>query len=80
MGADVTDFRFRGNEATVRADHNRVQNVIDHFKEWLPRATDVYRRRVLRQRQQDEQQERDRLQQMRAEQERRLALRQNIRL
>lgn len=39
-------FRFSGNKATVAAQEHEVQQVIDHFKPWLPTANRVYEQRL----------------------------------
>lgn len=43
MGAGPEMFNFRGNEASVVIHPEAAQQVIDYFKEWLPRATNVLR-------------------------------------
>jgi serine/threonine protein kinase len=79
-GADVNDFTFQNHRAFVAADYNRVQEIIDTFKTWLPRATEVYRSHLQHRHEVENQQERKRLQEEREEQERRLALRKNVKL
>lgn len=74
------DFQFRGNRATVRTPDSEVQSVIDHFKRWVPRATQVYRQLRQRQRQQAADQERARLRVEREELKRQHRLRETIRL
>ncbi len=41
-------FAFSGKEAAVRVPENEVQRVIDHFKQWLPKANSMYAYRVRR--------------------------------
>lgn len=80
MYADVTDFRFVGDKALVRAEASDVQRIVNHFKDWIPKATQVYVMRRAQAREQFERHERQRLQ---AEQDalaKKLALRQSVRL
>ena len=42
LGAGPEAFQFNGNTATVRADEHNVQQVINHFKEYLKMATRGY--------------------------------------
>ena len=41
MGIGPERFSFRGTTASVPVDTHSVQPVIDHFKNWLPKATSV---------------------------------------
>jgi serine/threonine protein kinase len=43
LGAGPEYFRFKGDIASVNCQESSAQNVIDHFKDWLPRATQKYR-------------------------------------
>lgn len=54
------DFRFSGNEARVRASEDRVQDIINFFKGYIPRATTIYERN-RREMAQEEEQERIRV-------------------
>ena len=73
-------FTFAGDRAHVTAPDSQVQNVINHFKDWIPKATHVYRERRIRQRRQMEESERAQLLKEEEELQRRQKLRENIRL
>ncbi len=62
-------FRFSGEKATIRAEENEVQGIIDHFKEWLPRANQVYANRLQEDRKQKEAAKRQQLRREIQEQE-----------
>lgn len=43
LGKGPEIFKFQGNKAIIPArDANETQNLIDHFKQWLPRVAQVY--------------------------------------
>lgn len=42
MGKGPEYFQFKGNIALVSASSNEAQQVINYFKEWLPKANQVY--------------------------------------
>ncbi len=73
-------FRFQGNRAIVQASEHEVQQVIDYFKTWLPRATGVYKNNLEQQARQQEHQQRQKLQQEREAEERKLRVLNNIKL
>jgi len=54
-------FKFRGNEAIIQADEREVQGIIDHFKDWLPKANAIYERTLLKQIEDEERQRHDQL-------------------
>ena len=39
MGAEPQRFKFQGREASVGADEHNAQQVIDYFKQWIPKAS-----------------------------------------
>lgn len=43
-----SQFTFSGKEAAIRAREDEVQFIIDHFKEWLPTANQIYAHQVRR--------------------------------
>lgn len=61
VGAGPQDFHFRGNQAYVSVSGNSAQAVINHFKSWLPRASQVLRQRLRVQRDREERAVRDQL-------------------
>lgn len=42
LGKEPECFRFKANNGIISARANEVQQVVDHFKQWLPRANYVY--------------------------------------
>jgi serine/threonine protein kinase len=44
-GKGPESFTFRGSRASISARDSEVQPIIDHFKNWLPRATAAFRQR-----------------------------------
>ena len=46
MGKPPEAFNFRGNQAFIDAREDDVQRIIDHFKVWLPRATQALKHRL----------------------------------
>ena len=73
-------FRFIGNKAIVHASENEVQQVVDHFKNWLPRATSVFKYNLEQQAQREQFQQRQQLQKEREAEERRLRILSSIKL
>jgi len=45
-GAEPSQFRYNGNEASVDARPDDVQKIIDHFKTWIPKVNAVYKAQV----------------------------------
>ena len=66
LGVDPQRFSFSGAKASVRCQEHAAQPVIDHFKQWLPRATEVYRARLERE---ADNKRRERLEKLRIEKE-----------
>lgn len=56
-------FSFAGNETRLPAQERSVQDIIDYFKGWLPRANTVYKESVERETKKAEETERRNLQQ-----------------
>lgn len=46
MGKGPENFQFRGNKGFISTRANDVQQIIDFFKQWLPRANQVYENRL----------------------------------
>ena len=44
-GINPHTFEFRGDRAVAKVPEKSVQQVINHFKDWLPLATAAYERR-----------------------------------
>lgn len=62
MGKEPGSFTFSGKEAKINARENEVQKVIDHFKNWLPKANRVYEQKIRREKQEAEEKSRQELQ------------------
>lgn len=73
-------FRFRGNKAVISADPDEVQPIIDHFKEWLPRATARYRGMLREEAAERERAEQERIRQQRLLEEQRLRVLRSIKI
>ena len=73
-------FRFSDNKARIPAPEHEVQDIINHFKDWRPRATARYRKLIERERRDAEEQHRVQLRAEQEELERQRRLRESIRL
>jgi len=73
-------FQFNGYEARVAAPSHTVQNVIDHFKEWLPLATRVLNQRMRQEIERADFKERERLKRQKVAEEERLKVLRSIRI
>ena len=71
-GKGPATFHFAGNRAIIAAQEHEVQDIIDHFKAWLPQANRVYEHILHREREEAETAERNRIKKEMEEQERRL--------
>lgn len=80
MGVDPQRFSFTGATATVSVPGHSAQQVIDYFKAWLPKATDMLRYR-LEQRAERERREREELlRRQREAEEQRKVINQSLRV
>jgi serine/threonine protein kinase len=80
LGKGPETFSFSGDRASVAARDSEVQYVIDCFKGWLQRATDVYRDQRARERRELVEREKSRLRAEQEELERRQRLRSSIKI
>jgi serine/threonine protein kinase len=80
MGKPPASFSFQGKQASVGATEHEVQTVIDHFKDWLPKATQALKHRLESEARRQEAQLRERLRREREEEEKRLRVLRNIRI
>jgi hypothetical protein len=80
MGHGPETFRFEGNKATVGVSENTAQSVINHFKNWLPTATNVLRNRLEQEAQRAEAQRRERLRREREAEETRMRVNKNLKI
>lgn len=56
MGKGPEMFRFNDSKAIISADDDReAQRIIDHFKQWLPKAAQVYENKLRQDAKQQEQ-------------------------
>jgi len=62
-------FAFSENKARINSDEDDVQTVINHFKNWLPKANRVYEQRIREEKQEAEEKSRQELQRKIKEQE-----------
>ncbi len=60
-GKDPENFSVSGDQAVIRARENEVQQIIDFFKDWLPKANQVYKNKVLQERKHEEETKRQQL-------------------
>ena len=77
-GPDV--FRLTGNKAIIDAQDHEIQHIINHFKAWLPQAHRVYERNLLREKEQSEAAERDKIRREIEAREKRLKVLQSIKI
>lgn len=80
LGIGPETFQFRGNIATVGVDSSSAQQVIDHFKQWLPQATMVYRNKVIQDRESAARREKEELHRQRQRDEERLSVVSSLRI
>lgn len=78
MGHGPETFRFQGNRAIAGVDAFMAQSVIDHFKNWLPTATNTLRHRLEQEARRAEAQHRERLRREREAEELRLRVNSNL--
>ncbi|HEX4792414.1 MAG TPA: serine/threonine-protein kinase [Humisphaera sp.] len=73
-------FRFAGDRATISANDTEIQHIVDYFKTWLPRATEIYRENRSAARREAVEQKRLQLQKEQRELEIKQKLREQIKL
>jgi serine/threonine protein kinase len=79
-GKDPASFRISGKEAVVAAEAREVQQIIDHFKNWLPQANSVYAEKIRDDARRAEEEERRRLRSQVAAAELRARVNETIRI
>jgi aspartate carbamoyltransferase catalytic subunit len=62
-GKEPERFVFSQKKASIDCAADDVQRVINHFKGWLPKANAVYHQRIQKERLQEEEAERQKLEQ-----------------
>jgi hypothetical protein len=80
MGAEPQRFHFNGNITRVSASESAAQAIVDHFKNWLPTATTVYRQRLEAELRQREIERKRALQQQKEAEERNLRVNKSLRI
>lgn len=80
MNAAPQQFAFRGNQASINAPEQGIQLIIDHFKSWLPRASQVLKHNLEQKALRIEQDRREQLRREKEAEEKRLRVLRNIRI
>src|SRR5207237_10098684 len=62
FGMGPERFTFRGDIAQIAAQNHELQQIVDYFKEWLPRANQKYRHNREQKLRQSEEEARRKLQ------------------
>ena len=80
LGKGPEVFKFSGNKAIISAQDHEIQNIINHFKGWLPQTNRVYERNLIREKKQTEAAERDRIRREIEAREKRLRVLKSIKI
>lgn len=80
MGHDPTSFQFSGQQVITTMPAHSVQHAVDHFKTWLPNATQTFHHKLSSDAKQKVAKERARLEQLRQQEETRLKVNSSIRI
>jgi len=80
FGKGPKDFSVSGDKAVITASENEVQEIIDFFKSWLPKANQVYKNRVKQEKEQEEEAKRKELERKIKEQEARQRVLKNTKI
>jgi serine/threonine protein kinase len=79
-GYPPSRFQLKGNRAVIPAEERVIQQLIDHFKGWIPKTTRRYEQILRDEIAQEEAQRLERARKVREEEESKARLRQNIKL
>ncbi len=79
-GKGPENFTFKGDTARIMATEDEVQQVVDHFKSWLPTAHSKYQQIVLREKHAEENRQQQELRLKIAEAESRERVLRNVRI
>jgi len=63
MGKAPENFQFRENNGVISATSNEAQEIVDYFKQWIPRANQAYETRIKQDMAAEERRQREELQQ-----------------
>jgi len=80
LGKGPEAFSLKGNTARIPAREADAQQIVDYFKEWLPRVNQKYKELVISEKKRRQEDSRQRLQAQIAEEERIQRIRRNIRI
>jgi serine/threonine protein kinase len=80
LGKGPHTFSFEGNRAIVDAAEHEIQQIIDYFKEWLPRASETLKQQLEEAARQNEARKREHLARERAEEEQRLRVMRQVKI
>lgn len=80
MGAEPQRFHFNGKVTRVASNESAAQSIVDHFKNWLPAATTIYRQALEAEVRDREVQRRRALQQQKEAEERNLRVNRTLRI
>ena len=61
-GKKPESFQYKDNKAVIDARHNEAQQIIDHFKQWLPRANQVCENKLKQDQEAEERRQQEELQ------------------
>jgi serine/threonine protein kinase len=79
-GVPPESFSFSGNEATARVAEHEAQQVINHFKGWLPIATNTFKHLLQQKAQREAAERRERLGREKVAEEQRLRVNRSLRI
>ena len=71
-------FRFSGSEAIIGSASHEAQDIINHFKNWLPLANRVYADKIDREQKETERREKEALKQQIAKEEEKAKINMNL--
>ncbi|OFW02353.1 MAG: hypothetical protein A3G20_04985 [Acidobacteria bacterium RIFCSPLOWO2_12_FULL_59_11] len=80
LGAGPEAFQFNGKTATVQANENAVQQIVNHFKEYLQMATRGYQEDLQAEAERREREQRRQLELEVAEAEKRERILKNLKV
>ena len=79
MGKDPSQFQFNGNVARISAASHEAQDVVNYFKQWIPRANQAYEHKLKSDIKMADQKQKAELQKRIKEEEERARVKQSLR-
>jgi serine/threonine protein kinase len=79
-GKEPEKFHFKDHKAIIGADEHEIQNIINHFKDWLPRARSAYEHNCRYEIKQAKAEERNRVKKEIDDREKRLRILNNVKI